>query len=100
MAFTETIFRTLNGSFTAVGQSESSFTYAADVFVAGTFEGTVLLEAQDREGVWHTACEFTEPESRVIEWASRRPMRFNCTVFTSGEIDYILEPINEYVNAR
>lgn len=101
MAFTSTSAPlAVSGSFTATGTSESMFTYAADLFVFGTFDGTVTLEAQDRNGGWRTVCEFTEAGVKVVEWAARRPMRLNCTVFTSGQIDYILESINEQISAR
>ena len=101
MPFTDTTFRLdVSGSFTATGVSESTYIYAADLFIAGTFSGMVVLEAQDRNGVWRRVCEFTEPAARVVEWAARRPMRLNCTDFTAGQIDYILESINEQLSSR
>lgn len=101
MAFTDTTYRVdVRGSFSTTGVSDSTYIFAADLFISGTFDGTVVLEAQDRDGTWHTSCSFTAPATRVIEWAARRPMRVRCTAFNSGQIDYILESLNEQLSSR
>lgn len=101
MAFTDDTFRiAITGSLTALGSSDSSRTYSADIFVAGTFVGTVAVEAQDTDGDWHTVCSFTEPFVRTVRFARSRPVRVTVSAFTSGTINYQIESIIAYENAR
>ena len=101
MAFTDETFRlAVSGSFTGTGSSDSTFTYAADFFIAGTFVGTVAVEAQDLDGDWHVVCEFTDPTAETLRFAKARPIRITCSAFTSGTINYRLEAIDAYERQR
>lgn len=101
MAFTDETFRlSVTGAFTGTGSSDLTFTYSADFFIAGTFVGTVVVEAQDLDGDWHGVCEFTAPAAQTLRFARARPIRITCSAFTSGTINYNLEAIDAYERQR
>lgn len=101
MAFTdETVRLVVSGSLGATGNSDSSFAHTGDVMISGTFDATVLLEAEDLDGVWHGVCSFTQAGFQTFRFANRRPVRIRVAAYTSGTVDFRIEIINTYERVR
>jgi hypothetical protein len=85
--------RKVSGSLTATGASAEVIGIGASYQVTGTFVGTVALQYHDG-AAWqnsrsHTAVTTNNPN--VITDVARRRWRMNCSAFTSGSIDYVLD---------
>lgn len=85
---------TIEGSLTAVGNSEEAFVSKKryNMSVSGVFTATVQLQRSfDNGTTWRICKEVTAPYEGVgIEVESGALYRYRCTAFISGEIFYRL----------
>lgn len=92
----------MKGEFTGTGVSPEIVAQKADFTLSGTFVGTVVAQAKDVNDNWVTLSNviatMTAPDVIVMECATPRPMRLQCTLFTSGPIEYSVEGVTDTVN--
>jgi hypothetical protein len=80
---------TTNGTFTATGQSSTVDVKRATVGIDGGATATVIVQFQLPGGsTWYDDYSFTADGSREIEMCEKRPVRLNCTSYTSGTVTY------------
>ncbi len=75
------------GSFTATGTSTEIPITHGDLSISGTFDATVQLQ-RNFGGAWQVVETITAPVELVIEPGKNQVFRLECTVYTSGTVNY------------
>lgn len=81
---------TVNGTFTATGQS-STATYKK-LFVHKTGGATANVDVEYQvDGTWYKhSTALADDTPTVIDFALQVPWRLNCTSYTSGTVTYVM----------
>ena len=95
MAFTGTFTRVINEDLAASSQSSAIMARKFDIFLTGTWVGTVQVQIKDwTDDTWFDLPgadgTFTSNDAKVIEFADERPARVDFAR-TSGTVTVILE---------